>query len=199
MNCSSTISPSVLAAQTGFLYTSGYVCLLWAVISFLTHVAHMAICKGKLPSPLALSSSQGCWTFMGWGWGTELCLGLGLPLLGGKSITFFFQFSKSIPIFSYHLPGELCFTTQETCFLVIVTARIYRCKIPIAFQGNSEAVRHPGEITAEKGRELGELCCHLPKPSALILGELACHGQSLVVPLGLQDSRFSTKSIKASR
>lgn len=91
------------------------------------------------------------------------------------------------------------FYYSRNLLLVIVTARIYGCKIPIAFQGNSEAVRHPGEITAEKGRKLGELCCHLPKPSALILGELVCHGQSLVVPLGLQDSRFSMKSIKASR
>jgi len=85
--------------------------------------------------------------------------------------------------------GSLCqyLTTLELFYYsrnllsVLAIARCYSCKISIVFQGNSDAVGHPGEMMAKKGRKLGKLCHHLPKPTILTQGELVCHGQSPVI------------------
>lgn len=74
-----------------------------------------------------------------YGAGMEVRLGLDSPILGGNSITLFFHFSKSYSYLSLTFASSIMFYYSRNLLTLAVTARIYSCKIPVAFRSNSES------------------------------------------------------------
>lgn len=124
-----------------------------------------------------------------YGAGLEVCLGLDSPGLGGNSITFFFLFSKSYSYLTLTFACSIMFYYSGNFLMLIVTAKIYSCEIPIAFWGNSEAELDIQEKSLQRRGESWESYAITCLNPALSSYEFTCHGQSPVAPwvCGIED------------